>query len=131
MDLANETKCIENTNLSTILAKLYALLLEKDRKTLELRNKVTNFEERITVEKIYSSKDSIITEDLPLNHSKESLPEQVCLFFEEFLGYKTFPSRVEACHQLGPGSRNKPTAVIVKFIFFDEKKIKYMAENHG
>ena len=57
MDLANEIKCIENTNVSTILAKLYALILEKDSEILELRNKVTNLEERITEQEIYSSKD--------------------------------------------------------------------------
>ena len=77
MDLANEIKCIENTNLSTILAKLYALKLEKDSEILELRKKVTNLEERITGQEIYSSKDSIIIENIPLNHSKESLSEQV------------------------------------------------------
>ena len=124
MDLANEIKCIENTNLSTILTKLYALILEKDGEILELRNKVTNLEERITEQEIYSSKDSINLENLLLNHSKESLSEQVCLF-EKFLGYKTFPSRFKACHRLGPGSSNKPAAVIVKFIFFDEKNELY------
>ena len=41
------------------------------------------------------------------------------------MGYKTFPSRFKACHQLGPGSSNRPAAVIVKFIFFDEKNETY------
>ena len=96
MDLANEIKCIENTNLSTILAKLYALILEKDSEILELLHKVTNLEERITEQEIYSSKDSINIENLPLNHSKESLWEQVCLFFENF--WATKQSRVASKH---------------------------------
>ena len=33
MDLANEIKCSENTNLSTILAKFFALILEKTVKS--------------------------------------------------------------------------------------------------
>ena len=130
MVLAIEIKCTEYTNLSTIIAKLYALILEKDSEILEIRNRVTNLEERITEQEIYSSKDSIIIENLPLNHNKELLSEQVCLFSGKILGYKAFPSRFKACHQQGPGSSNKPAAVIVKFIFFDEK-MKYMAKNHG
>ena len=86
MDLAKEIKCIEITHLSTILAKIYAIIREKDSEILELRNKVTNLEERITEQEIYLSKDSIIIENLPLNHSKESLLEQVCHFFDKFLG---------------------------------------------
>ena len=60
MDLANERKCNEYTNLTTILVKLYALILEKDSEILELRTKMSNLEKRITEEEIYSSKDSII-----------------------------------------------------------------------
>ena len=60
MGLANEIKCIEKANLSTTLAKLYALILGKASEILELRNKVSNLEERIAEQEIYSSKDSII-----------------------------------------------------------------------
>ena len=71
MDLANETKRIENTNLSTFLAKLYRLILKKDSELLELRNKVTNLEIRSSEQEIFLSKNSIITENLELNHSEK------------------------------------------------------------
>ena len=74
MDLPNELKCIENKNLSAIFAKLYALKLERDSEILELRNKVTNSEERITEQEIYSSKETIIIENVPIktvrNHNQ-------------------------------------------------------------
>ena len=91
---------------------------------MELPNKVTTLKERITEQDVYSSKDSVIIENLPLNHSRDSLSEQLCLFFEKVSGYKRFPIRFKACHQLGPSSSNKPATVIVKFFFFDEKEMK-------
>ena len=76
-------------------------VLEKDSEIVELRNKVSNLYVRLTEQEIYSSKDSIITENIQFNFGKHSLSEhaeQFCLFSEKIVGYKTFPSRYKACH---------------------------------
>ena len=56
-----------------MLAKPYALKLEKNSEILELRNKVTKLENQFTEHVIYSCKDLNILGNLPSKHSKESL----------------------------------------------------------
>ena len=75
--------------------------------------------------KSYSSKDSIIMENLPTKDGIDSISEQVCFFFDQLLGYKTSPGRFKTCHYLGTRNKTKPTPVIEKFIYFEEKNEIY------
>ena len=118
MDLADEIKSIGDSKIASILLKLHALLL--DYQITDLQNKVTDLERRVTEQEIYSSKDSIIIENLPTKNGIVLLiSEQVSFFFKRFLGYKTFPGRLKACHYLVTRNKTKPAPVIVKFIYFE------------
>ena len=119
MDLADEIKSIGDSKIASILLKLHALLLE-DYQITDLQNKVTDLERRVTEQEIYSSKDSIIIENLPTKNGIVLLiSEQVSFFFERFLGSKTFPGRIKAGHYLVTRNKTKPAPVIVKFIYFE------------
>ena len=108
--------------------KLIEFLLQqnaaKTKEIIELRNEVCSLEQRITLQERYSSKDSLIFENLPWD-GKQSLPDFITSFLGEYLNFQTNPGNFKACHVLGRGQLNYPPAVIVKFIYFHEKNEIY------
>ena len=108
--------------------KLIEFLLQqnaaKTKEIIELRNEVCSLEQRITLKERYSSKDSLIFENLPWD-GKQSLPDFITSFLGEYLNFQTNPGNFKACHVLGRGQLNYPPAVIFKFIYFHEKNEIY------
>ena len=131
MDLLKAIQSLENDKLSSILLKFNEIIQERDSEISLLRNKVADLEARIIEQEIYSSKDCLIIENLPIEDRNAPLSHQVCQFFQKFLNHETRPNNFKACHYLGKWQSNKfPPAVIVKFLFFDEKT-SYWEESPG
>ena len=97
---------------------------QKTKEIIELRNEVCSLEQQITLQERYSSKDSLIFENLPWDGT-QSLPDFITSFLGEYLNFQTNPGNFKACHVLGRGQLNYPPAVIVKFIYFHEKNEIY------
>ena len=111
-----------------VLKKPIEFLLQqnaaKTKEIIQLLNKVCSLEQRYTLQARYSSKDSLFLENLPLD-GKQSLPEIVTSFLGEYITFQTNPGNFKACHVLGRGQLNYPPAIIVKFIYFQEKNEIY------
>ena len=58
---------------------------------------------------------------MPRTTDGRPLPLQVCEFLKVFLNYNTHPANFKACHILGKDNGRYPPAVIVKFVYFEEK----------
>ena len=68
---------------------------------------------------------------MPHLDMKLHLREQVCLFFERYLGFTTNAYIIKACHYLTRWRDERyPPAIIVKCLYFDEKT-GCLAENYG
>ena len=76
-DLADDIKSIGDAKIASILMKLHALLLEWDYRITDLQNTVTDLERRNTEQEIYSSKDSMVIENLPIKDGMVSISEQI------------------------------------------------------
>ena len=100
---------------------------EKDQIITRLQNNITDLEVRVCGQERYTSKDCVIMENLPLVDDKDlTLSQQVCNFLRNFLNNDTTPSNFKACHFFGPWrDLNRPPAVIIKFIYFEEKNEVY------
>ena len=132
MDLLKSIQSLENDKLSSKLLKFNEIIQERDSEITLLRNKVADLEARVIEQEIYSSKDCLIIENLPIEDRNAPLSHQVCHFFQKFLNHETRPNNFKACHYLGKWQSNTfPPAVIVKFLFFDEKKTSYWEESPG
>ena len=132
LDLLKSIQSLENDKLSSILLKVKEIIQERDTEITLLRNKVTDLEARVIEQEIHSSKDCLIKENLPIEDRNAPLSHQVCHFFQKFLNHETRPNNFKACHYLGKWQSNTfPPAVIVKFLFFDEKKTSYWEESPG
>ena len=132
MDLLKAIQSLENDKLSSILLKFNEIIQERDSEITLLRNKVADLEARVIEQEIYSSKDCLIIENLPIEDQKAPLSHQICHFVQKFLSHETRPNNFKACHYLGKWQSNKfPPAVIVKLLFFDEKKTSYWEESPG
>ena len=122
MHLLKAIQSLENDNLSSILLKFNEIIQERDSDITLLGNKVADLEARVIEQEIYSSKDCLIIDNLPIEDRNAPLSHQVCHFFQKFLNHETRPNNFKACHYLGKWQSNTfPAAVIVKFLFFDEK----------
>ena len=132
MDLLKAIQSLENDKLSSILLKFNEIIQERDSEITLLRNKVADLEARVIEQEIFSSKDCLVIENLPIEDQTAPLSHQVCNFFQKFFNHETRPNNFKACHYLGKWQSNTfPPAVIVKFLFFDEKKTSYWEESPG
>ena len=66
MDLLKAIQSLENDKLSSILLKFKEIIQERDSEITLLRNKVADLEARVIEQEIYSSKDCLIIENLPI-----------------------------------------------------------------
>ena len=97
MDLLKSIQSLENDNLSSILLKIIEIIQETDSEITLLRNKVTDLEARVIEQEIYSSKDCLIIENLPIEDRNAPLSHQCCHFFEKFLNHESRPNNFKAC----------------------------------
>ena len=122
MDLLKAIQSLENDKLPSMLLKFNEIIQERDSEVTLLRNKVADLEARVIEQEIYSSKNCLIIENLPIEDRNAPLSLQVCHFFQKFLNHETRPNNFKACHYLGKWQNDTfPPAVIVKFLFFDKK----------
>ena len=102
---------------------IYQNYCRKEIEIMSIRNRVFDLEQRVSEQETYTSKDCIIIETMPHLDMKLHLRELVCLIFERYLGFTTNAYNIKACHD--PSRRRDeryPPAIIVKFLYFDEKK---------
>ena len=83
MDLLKAIQSLENDKLSSRLLKFNEIIQERDSEITLLRNKVANLEARVIEQEIYSSKDCLIIENLPIKDRNAPLSHQVCHFFSK------------------------------------------------
>ena len=127
-------QAIDSEPLKEILLLLTQDLLNKtetikkqNAQIRELRNEVTDLKERISEQEKYSSKDTIIINNLPLLQVAD-LVSSVLYFFKTFLDIQLLREDLKACHFLGKCSDiNKPPPVVVKFIFI--KKMMFTLDD--
>lgn len=121
-DFQKALDSVDNPNLKGIFDHLLNKLSEKDNEIRLLTNRVVDLELRINECEKYSSKDSIIFDNLPIRNDKTPLDHQVCDFLKQFLNYDTHPQNFKACHVLGKWKdQSSPPGVIVKFLYYGEK----------
>ena len=126
-------QAIDSEPLKEILLLLTQDLLNKtetikkqNAQIRELRNEVTDLKERISEQEKYSSKDTIIINNLPLLQDAD-LVSSVLYFFKTFLDIQLLREDLKACHFLGKCSDiNKPPPVVVKFVYFHQKNDVYV-----
>ena len=121
-ELKSSIESLKNSE-KPILAQLLTEITKRDGIITNLENRVAQLEDRMNECEKYSSKDTIIFENLPLKKDgKANLADQVCEFLYSHLSYKSQSSNFKACHYLAPWKHDKyPPPVIVKFIYFGEK----------
>ena len=121
-DFQKALNLIENSNLKAIIQHLLKKLEEKDDQIRLLTNRVVDLEQRVNECEKYSSKDSIIFDNLPLRNDNTPLSHQVCDFLQKYLNFTTHPQNFKACHVLGKWKdTNSPPGVIIKFLYYGEK----------
>ena len=119
-------EALKNKEIASVLTKFTEIIAEKEGEIISLRNRVTDLEQRVSEQEIYTSKDCIIIENMPHLNMNLHLQEQVCLFFEKYLGFTTNAYNIKACHYLSRWRNERyPPAIIVKFLYFDEKNELY------
>ena len=124
-DLKKDIETFEDPKLRRVLLELYGKLLKKDNVIINLQNRLSELENRVLDNEKYTSKDCLIFENMPRTTDGRPLPQQVCEFLKVFLNYNTQPANFKACHVLGKGNGRYPPAVIVKFVYFEEKSEIY------
>ena len=119
----DKIQLIQDPNIRDVLSYFAELLKEKDNTINLLQNKVADLQNRVTQQEIYTSKDCLIIQNMPISgDGNVPLTHQVCDFLANYIGHKTNPSNFKACHFLGKWENSAtPPAVIVKFIYFGEK----------
>ena len=126
---------IENSELKKLLLHLFTKLSARDERILALENRVAELEERVDECEKHSSKDCLIFENLPIKKTEGNVPtleHQVCDFLFKYLNWETYPHNFKACHPLGSWKIGyPPPAIIVKFMYFNEKKTRFLEGNHG
>ena len=66
IDLLKAIQSLEKDKLSSIILKFNEIIQERDSEITLLRNKVADLEARVIEREIYSSKDCLIIENLPI-----------------------------------------------------------------
>ena len=86
-----------------------------------MKNQIDELETRISKQEQYSSKDTIIIDNLPIYDDKWPLLGNVLHFFDKFLDYKLQMADIKACHHLPKSQNQDVPRVIVKFLYFHHK----------
>lgn len=122
-ELKSSIESLNNSEIKPILVQLLTEITKRDGIITNLENRVAQLEDRVNECEKYSSKDTIIFENLPIiKDGKVNLADQVCDFLYSHLSYRSHSSNFKACHYLAPWKHGKfPPPVIVKFIYFGEK----------
>ena len=137
-DLVQELNKLGNKiqpELQEFLSKLIQNLQEKDKTIETLEQKVAYLETSVNRIERYTSKDSIIIQNLPLI-SGNNLVADVINFFSRVFQTQVNEQDLVACHFLGQVKDIKfPPPVIVKFVHFWKKDRiwarKYWLRNFG
>ena len=132
MDINNHELISQTLNKVTdahsrdLLNMLINNIGEKDTEIVHLMNRVTDLELRVAEQERYTSKDCVIIENLPWKRNNQSLTDQICLLFQQYLNYTIHPRNIKACHPLANWKNDSyPPPVIVKFIYCDDKNEIY------
>ena len=119
-------EALKNEEIATVLSKFTEISAEKESEIMSLRNRVTDLEQGVSKQEIYTSKDCIVIENMSHLDMKLYLREQVCLLFERYLGFTTNAYNTKACHYLSRWRDERyPPAIFVKFLYSDEKNELY------
>ena len=94
---------------------------EKDSKLEEMPCEIEALEERVGKQEQYSSKDTIIIDNLPIYDVSLPLLGNVLNFLECFLDYRLQIGDIKACHLLPKTVKQSVPSVIVKFVYFHHK----------
>ena len=81
---------------------------EKDSKLEEMRCEIESLEDRVGKQEQYSSKDTIIMDNLPIYDVNLPLLGNVLKFCEMFLDYRLQKGDIKACHLLPKKMKNNP-----------------------
>ena len=103
------------------ISQLQREVREKDSKLEELRCEIEALEDRVGKQEQYSSKDTIITDNLPTYDVNLPLLGNVLKFFECLLDYRLQIGDIKACHLLPKIEKQSVPSVIVKFVDFHHK----------
>ena len=103
------------------ISQLQREVREKDSKKEEMRCEIEALEERVGKQKQYSSKDTIIIDNLPVYDVNLPLLGNVLKFFEWFLDYRLQIGDAKACHLLPKTKKPSVLSVSVKFVYFHHK----------
>ena len=109
--------------LKGLLQGLIENVKGKDDIIVELQNRVHFLDNKVNEMEIYSSKDCVILQNLPLRSG--NFTQDVLTFLNEVMGVEVNSYDLKACHPLGPVSQNQKCVVIVKFVYFDIKNRIY------
>ena len=91
---------LQNDSLKNIMGNLLKISIEKDKTIEQLQAKKGELEDRLLQQKRYTSKDCLIFENLPMNHS-DKLDIQVKKILRQYLKYTVPLKNMKACHLLG------------------------------
>ena len=86
-----------------------------------MRCEIEAMEERVGKQEQYSSKDTIIIDNLPIYDVNLALLGNVLKFFECFLHYRLQIGDIKACHLLPKTEKQPVPSVTVKFVYFHHK----------
>ena len=103
------------------ISQLQREVREKDSKLEEMRCEIEALEERAVKQGQYSSKDTIIIDNLPISDVNLPLLGNVLKFFECFLDYRLQIGDIKACQLLPKIEKQSMPSVIVKFVYFNLK----------
>ena len=107
------------------ISQLQREVKEKDSKLEERRCEIEALEERVGKQEQYSSKDTIIIDNLPIYDVNLPLLGNVLKFFECFLDYRLQTGDIIACHLLPKTKKQSVPTLIVKFVYFHRKIDNY------
>ena len=103
------------------ISQLQREVREKDSKLEEMRCEIEALEDRVGKQEQYSSKDTIIIDNLPICDVNLPLLGNVLKFFECFSHYRLKIGYIKACHLLPKTEKQSVPSVIVKFVYFHHK----------
>ena len=103
------------------ISQLQREVREKDLKLEEMRCKIEALEERVGKQEQYSSKDTIIIDNLPFYEVNLLLLGKLMKFFECFLDYRLQIGNIKTCHVLPEIEKQSVPSVIVNFVYFHHK----------
>ena len=115
---------IDDENYRNLFKMMFQKLTEKDQEIIQLTNRVEDLEKRVLEQERYSSKDSLIFYNVPIDKNL-GLEEGMCQFLFDYLNISAYPEDFKACHPLGKPKGIYPAPIIIKFVYFKMKNEVY------